>query len=451
MTKGLLEHPVPGMFEPDSVFQALCGDADNALWLDDHGDRGSGVSYLATARACDLSSSWQGQVRSAHQTVVGEAIAGDTKVLSYPLGIHVVVPYGFAQETLGVEVAQAQDERPQALVVERLVAIDHATGQLTLVAWGAAWEGELGLWKENVLTALAGLGSRDSLSAQQENLRVTPEGTPRVVWRKSAQQYRAMIADAQEAIARGDAYQLCLTTQMSSADALDPIALHRMMRKSNPTHHQAYVRMGDLTIVSASPETFVDISPSGMVTTRPIKGTRPRGATLEEDTFLAEELIASDKERAENLMIVDLLRNDLSKNCESGSISVPVLFELESFANVHHLVSTVIGKLDNSATPLNLLRDCFPGGSITGAPKKRAMEIIEELEPVRRSVYCGSIGYISASNRMDTNIAIRTLVADGTSLHCWGGGGIVADSEADAEFEESMNKIRALLSCLEQL
>jgi para-aminobenzoate synthetase component 1 len=150
-------------------------------------------------------------------------------------------------------------------------------------------------------------------------------------------------------------------------------------------------------------------------------------------------------------MIVDLLRNDLSKNCEPGSIRVPKLFSLESFPNVHHLVSTVSGVLRSDRTALDLLRDSFPGGSITGAPKKRAMEIIEELEPVRRSVYCGSIGYISASNRMDTNIAIRTLVADGTSLHCWGGGGIVADSEADAEFEESMNKIRALLSCLEQL
>jgi len=148
-------------------------------------------------------------------------------------------------------------------------------------------------------------------------------------------------------------------------------------------------------------------------------------------------------------MIVDLLRNDLSKNCEAGSIAVPKLFELESFANVHHLVSTVTGKLDKNSSPVNLLRDCFPGGSITGAPKKRAMEIIEELEPVRRSVYCGSIGYISANNRMDSNIAIRTVIADGDQLHCWGGGGIIADSREDREYQESIDKIRALLNALE--
>ena len=448
MTKGLLEHPVPGMFEPDSVFQALCGDADNALWLDDHGDRGSGVSYLATARACDLSSSWQGQVRGAHQTMAGEASSGDTKVLSYPLGIHVVIPYGFAHETLGVEVAQAQDERPQALVVERLVAIDHATGQLTLVAWGAAWEGELGLWKENVLTALAGLGSRDSLSAQQENLRVTPEGTPRVVWRKSAQQYRAMIADAQEAIARGDAYQLCLTTQMSSADALDPLALHRMMRKSNPTHHQAYVRMGDLTIVSASPETFVDISPSGMVTTRPIKGTRPRGATLEEDDFLAEELIASDKERAENLMIVDLMRNDLSRVCEVGSIAVPELLVVESYARVHQLVSTVTGQLLPGLDPLDVLTSAFPAGSMTGAPKRRAVELLNQWEGGPRGYYAGTYGVWRVDNSATFAMTIRAVVATPEGFSLGVGGGITALSDPASEISEVGIKAQAFLEAL---
>ena len=150
-------------------------------------------------------------------------------------------------------------------------------------------------------------------------------------------------------------------------------------------------------------------------------------------------------------MIVDLLRNDLGKNCQPGSIRVPKLFNLESFPNVHHLVSTVTGALRPDRSVIDLLRDSFPGGSITGAPKKRAMEIIDELEPVKRSVYCGSIGYICASNRMDTNIAIRTLVADHDQLHCWGGGGIVADSQADKEFEESLNKVRLLLQTLEDL
>jgi len=150
-------------------------------------------------------------------------------------------------------------------------------------------------------------------------------------------------------------------------------------------------------------------------------------------------------------MIVDLLRNDLGKTCVPGSIHVPKLFDLESFPNVHHLVSTVTGVLRSDCTAIDLLQGCFPGGSITGAPKKRAMEIIEELEPLRRSAYCGSVGYFCASNQMDTNIAIRTLIADDSQIHCWGGGGIVADSDAGNEFEESMHKIRLLLQTLEAL
>ena len=160
-------------------------------------------------------------------------------------------------------------------------------------------------------------------------------------------------------------------------------------------------------------------------------------------------LLKSDKNRAENLMIVDLLRNDLGKSCVAGSIKVPKLFDLESFPNVHHLVSTVTGKLKPECSALDLLQGCFPGGSITGAPKKRSMEIIDQLEPIQRSIYCGSIGYICASNQMDTNIAIRTVIADNSRLHCWGGGGIVADSDAKSEYEESMNKIRLILDTLE--
>ena len=207
-------------------------------------------------------------------------------------------------------------------------------------------------------------------------------------------------------------------------------------------------------MLSLSPERFIkaDIGNNQItVETKPIKGTVLRGSTVEQDQNNAIKLLNSTKDRAENLMIVDLLRNDLGKNCEPGSIRVPELFSLESFPNVHHLVSTVTGVLRSDRSVIDLLRDSFPGGSITGAPKKRAMEIIEQLEPVKRSLYCGSIGYISASNNMDTNIAIRTLIADGDSLHCWGGGGIVADSDADKEFEDSMNKIRLLLQTLEAM
>jgi len=270
----------------------------------------------------------------------------------------------------------------------------------------------------------------------------------------SQETYRKSIGAVKDYIASGDCYQTNFTQHLSAEYEGDLWHAYLALREATPAPYAAFWQWPDQAILSISPERFIktDIENDQItVETKPIKGTILRGETVEEDQENAIQLVNSSKDRAENLMIVDLLRNDIGRNCEPGSIRVPELFSLESFPNVHHLVSTVTGVLRSDRSIIDLLRDSFPGGSITGAPKKRAMEIIEELEPVRRSVYCGSIGYISASNRMDTNIAIRTMVADGTHIHCWGGGGIVADSEADAEFEESMNKIRALLNCLEAL
>ena len=270
----------------------------------------------------------------------------------------------------------------------------------------------------------------------------------------SQETYRKSIGAVKDYIASGDCYQTNFTQHLSAEYEGDLWHAYLALREATPAPYAAFWQWPDQAILSISPERFIktDIENDQItVETKPIKGTILRGETVEEDQENAIQLVNSSKDRAENLMIVDLLRNDIGRNCEPGSIRVPELFSLESFPNVHHLVSTVTGVLRSDRSIIDLLRDSFPGGSITGATKKRAMEIIEELEPVRRSVYCGSIGYISASNRMDTNIAIRTMVADGTHIHCWGGGGIVADSEADAEFEESMNKIRALLNCLEAL
>jgi para-aminobenzoate synthetase component 1 len=187
-----------------------------------------------------------------------------------------------------------------------------------------------------------------------------------------------------------------------------------------------------------------------VVETKPIKGTRPRSPEPLEDVAKAQELRNSLKDRAENLMIVDLLRNDIGKNCTPGSVRVPKLFEIESYATVHHLVSTIRGRLAEGRDALDLLRGCFPGGSITGAPKIRAMEIIEELEPHRRGVYCGAIGYIGFDGNMDSNIAIRTLVHSDNTIRFWAGGGIVADSDQEQEYQECYHKAAALLNLLEQ-
>ena len=265
----------------------------------------------------------------------------------------------------------------------------------------------------------------------------------------SEPQYKEAIRAVKRYIVSGDCYQTNFTQHFSAQFSGDLWPAYLALRQAVGSPYSAFWQWRDQALLCVSPERFISIK-DRQAETKPIKGTIKRGSDPEQDLQHAEQLMASTKDRAENLMIVDLLRNDLSRNSEPGSIRVPKLFELESFANVHHLVSTVTGVLAENSTPLDMLRDSFPGGSITGAPKKRAMEIIEQLEPVRRSVYCGSIGYISANQNMDSNIAIRTLIADGDTLHCWGGGGIVADSEESQEYQESIDKIKALLEALER-
>ncbi|WP_341937158.1 aminodeoxychorismate synthase component I [Marinimicrobium sp. C2-29] len=262
-----------------------------------------------------------------------------------------------------------------------------------------------------------------------------------------ADYYLKSLGRIQEYIRAGDCYQVNFAQRFSADYTGDPARAYLALRQTLPSPFSGYIPLEAGAILSLSPERFVELR-GGRAETKPIKGTMARGDTPESDRANAEALVASAKNRAENLMIVDLLRNDLSKSCTR--VEVPQLFELQSFANVHHLVSTVTGQLRPDASALDLLAGCFPGGSITGAPKIRAMEIIEELEPSRRSVYCGSLGYLSADGAMDTNIAIRTLVCDRGRMHCWGGGGIVADSDPEEEYRESIAKVEVLMRTLEQ-
>jgi para-aminobenzoate synthetase component 1 len=245
----------------------------------------------------------------------------------------------------------------------------------------------------------------------------------------------------------GDCYQVNLAQRFAVRAEGDAFSAYLELRRLSPAPFSAFLDWPDVQILSASPERFLQVR-QGDVETKPIKGTRPRSTDRAEDARLANELSQHPKDRAENLMIVDLLRNDLGKSCEPGTVKVPKLFEVESFSNVHHLVSTVVGKLRAGRTALDAMRDCFPGGSITGAPKHRAMEIIEQLEPNRRGVYCGTIGYVGHDRNMDSNIAIRTLVYSAGEIRCWAGGGIVADSNCEAEYQESMDKAVSMLELL---
>lgn len=260
----------------------------------------------------------------------------------------------------------------------------------------------------------------------------------------NADQYAHAFEAIKHYIREGDCYQVNLAQRFSVDVSGDPWPAYLQLRSINPAPYAGFMRLPQGAVLSSSPERFLKLE-GNRVETKPIKGTRARGTAGYEDLAVAEELIRSDKDRAENVMIVDLLRNDIGKNCVMGSVTVPKLFALESFATVHHLVSTVTGSLVPERHALDLLRGCFPGGSITGAPKVRAMEIIEELEPHRRSIYCGSLGYIGFDGNMDINIAIRTLVHYDNKMHCWAGGGIVNDSTLDSEYQESFDKAAAML------
>lgn len=236
-------------------------------------------------------------------------------------------------------------------------------------------------------------------------------------------------------IKEGDVYQINISNKYIVSCEGDSWTGYKKLREINRAPFMAYFHFDDFDILCGSPERFIQ-SHNNYVETRPIKGTEPRDINPINDKKNAEKLLASEKDRAENLMIVDLLRNDLSKNCIPGSVNVKALCELKSYSNVHHLESIIEGVLKPHSTLAKVLKDCFPGGSITGTPKKRSMEIISDLEPHRRDIYCGSIGYIGFNHNMDTNIAIRTLVRKDNNIHFYSGGGIVAQSNSKNEFDE---------------
>lgn len=268
----------------------------------------------------------------------------------------------------------------------------------------------------------------------------------------SQERYSRDIQTILDYIHAGDCYQVNYTQAFSAPYTGSPWAAYRALRADSRSPYSAYMSLPFGHVLSLSPEQFLEVNKDGVVQTKPIKGTRPRfpGDPVR-DAAEAQALLASPKDRAENVMITDLLRNDLGIHAIPGSVKVEKLCALESFSLVHHLVSTITARLRPGSHPLELLRDAFPGGSITGAPKKRAMEIIAELESTPRSVYCGSIGYMSADGRLNTSIAIRTLVCRDGLIRAWAGGGITADSVWEDEYQECLNKIGGLLQRLEAM
>ena len=321
-------------------------------------------------------------------------------------------------------------------IYDLVAAFDHASQEAWVIARGADA-------MERATALVRRLGTAP----------LPPEpGPARTPWRAEITRadHEGNVRAAIELIRAGDIFQANIT-QRFIADAprdLDWFGIYRRLRSRAAGPFSAFLNFGTLRLLSASPERFLTLSRQGHVETRPIKGTRPRGTRPADDADLAQALRGSPKDRAENLMIVDLLRNDLARVCEPGSIDVPVLQALESFPAVHHLVSVVTGTLRKDATAIDLLRACFPGGSVTGAPKIRAMEIIHDLEAGPRGPYCGTVAWLGFDGAMDSSIVIRSLVGDDAHIYAQAGGGIVADSDPALEYAESLVKVAPLLAAL---
>jgi len=353
-------------------------------------------------------------------------------------------------------------------------AHDHATGQTWLFSSGLPEEGAARHARADErldrLTRLLEAPARDAARIDRPRLVRLPgalrasSAAGRSTFDRDG--YCRAVLRIQDLIARGDLFQANLSQRWTlplvgqagplGSSALDgpglsraSTTLHRALADRSPAPFSAWLLAGDHAIVSASPERFLELR-GGRVETRPIKGTRPRGATAAEDARLRAELEASEKDRAENVMIVDVLRNDLGRVCDLGTVIVPSLCELEAFPQVFHLTSTVQGRLRGEHDAFDLLHACFPGGSITGAPKIRAMEVLDGLEPVRRHVYTGSVGYVDWSGNADWSIAIRTALVTPDAVHAWAGGGITADSDPEAEYEETLHKAAGLSQALDQ-
>lgn len=431
------QHPLPYRENAADYFECI-RDMDWPVWLD------SGRPGLTTGRYDILSAAPIEQLQIADATGVAidallrrtlersEASAGDVPFCGGLIG--------YASYELGRLWHELPPRRSGRLaddlcagLYDWAVVVDHRLRSARLVGLGLSAE------------------SRRRWSGLCECLENPPPQTsPRALPAEllssglSGEAYRAGYDRIQSYIREGDVYQVNYTRRLQAASEEDAWSLYRRLRLASPAPYGAFLDYGDLQVLSNSPEQFLALE-EGKVVTRPIKGTRPRGDSPVSDARLRAELIASEKDRAENLMIVDLMRNDLGRVCQPGSIEVPALFALETFASVHHLVSTVTGRLQPGKDAIDLLRASFPGGSITGAPKRRAMQVIDELEPVSRDLYCGSVFRLGFDGCFDSSIAIRTLLRRNGVLSYWAGGGIVADSQPEAEYSETRDKARVFL------
>jgi para-aminobenzoate synthetase len=453
--------------DTEQAFVNLYGSSENAFWLDssriDERARfsfmGAAEGPLAAVISYDVNSG-ELEIRRENGTeVLPESIfdylsremrrlrhVSDELPFDFDCGFVGYFGYELKAECGGS--AAHRSTLPDALFffAQRMIAFDHLEQCTYVLAVGPAEETEeADRWIAETSLRLASLGP---LRGEPWDGTGLPEPVPFRLSR-SHEQYLDDIATCKQRLVEGETYEICLTNKITARVAADPLALYRTLRRVNPAPFSAYLRFGDRAVLSSSPERFLSIGRDRWAEAKPIKGTCARGKTPAEDVRLAEELRTGEKNRAENLMIADLLRNDLGIVCEIGTVHVPNLMHVETYETVHQLVSTVRGLLREDVEPPDCIRACFPGGSMTGAPKKRTMEIIDQLEGEARGVYSGAIGYLGLSGGCDLNIVIRTLIVEPGTVSLGVGGAIVMQSDAEDEYQEILLKGRAPMAAID--
>ena len=445
----------------DAAFTLLFAEADASFWLDSSlSDRGrarfsfmgdasgphaSTLSYRSSATCLEIHRS--AVVESRNQSIfdylrdeiTGRRPEGDLLPFDFTGGFVGYLGYELKQELGGQDMHDASTPDAMGLMSDRFIAFDHAQQQTWIVCLdGHSLCDENHAWLEATERSLRQLEAQPPHSAD-----VPAAAVGTLEWRVDLQKYHALVLRCQEEILQGETYEVCLTNQLSGEGTLDVLAVYNVLRARNPAPYAALFRCAGVSVLCASPELFLRIGEDRTVEARPIKGTAPRGATSDEDQVIAARLRTDEKSRAENLMIVDLLRNDLNRVCDPASVHVPNLFDVETFATVHQLVSSIRGRLRPDRHPVDCVRAAFPGGSMTGAPKIRTMKIIDELEGCARGVYSGSMGYFSLSGAVQLNIVIRTIVCANGRVSVGSGGAIVAMSDPAAEVQEIVLKAHA--------
>jgi para-aminobenzoate synthetase len=464
---------VDGEPSTEALFERLFGDAEHAFWLDsaDAPTWLAQSSYLGTSAGADrcvleydVEAGAVSVDRAGVKTVEHKSIFDllDREVSR----LAIESPQGPAPGLLGGFVGYLgyeckadcgspnvhRSDIPDAVLMlaDRVVAVDHTKHRTDLIALSHGDEADAERW----LDAAEAVVRETLADPPAEAPTVAPgEGEAHVTFQcgRGREQYLADIARCQAELAAGESYEVCLTDQISTAASPDPFTLYRQLRRNNPSPFAAYLKLGEVAIVSSSPERFLSVDRERQVQARPIKGTISRSSDPVEDEARRAELGQDEKTKAEHLMIVDLLRNDLGRVCDIDSVRVPDLMVVEPYATVHQVVSTIVGALEDDRTPVECVRACFPGGSMTGAPKIRTMEIIDDIEDVARGVYSGGLGYFGLDGNVDLSIVIRTIVLRPGRTTIGAGGAIVMQSDLEEEFDEILLKARAPMAAIAQV